>query len=74
MLFGTPGGTRTPNLVVRTHLLYPIELPGHAASLKQFYHKNHRFLVRVEGVEPSSPAWKAGILAIELHSHKQIVL
>jgi hypothetical protein len=28
-LIGTPGGTRTPNLMVRTHLLYPVELPGH---------------------------------------------
>lgn len=28
ILFGTPGGTRTPNLSLRTGLLYPIELPG----------------------------------------------
>lgn len=27
-LFGTPGGIRTPDLMVRTHLLYPAELPG----------------------------------------------
>ncbi len=35
---GTPGGTRTPNLVVRTHLLYPVELPGHTheANLRFF--------------------------------------
>ena len=29
---GTSGGTRTPNLVVRTHLLYPIELPRHVGT------------------------------------------
>ncbi len=31
-LRGTPGGTRTPNLVVRTHLLYPVELPGRTSA------------------------------------------
>lgn len=25
---GTPGGTRTPNLMVRTHLLYPLSYRG----------------------------------------------
>ena len=27
------------------------------------------FLERVMGIEPTRPAWKAGILAIELHPH-----
>ncbi len=24
--FGTPGGSRTPSLMIRSHILYPIEL------------------------------------------------
>ncbi len=32
VIHGTPGRTRTCNLVVRTHLLNPIELPGLIAS------------------------------------------
>lgn len=31
--YGTPGGTRTPNLMVRTHLLYPVELPEPTKSI-----------------------------------------
>ncbi len=27
------------------------------------------FMERVMGIEPTRPAWKAGILAIELHPH-----
>ncbi len=26
---GDPGGSRTHNLLLRTELLYPVELPGH---------------------------------------------
>ena len=29
----------------------------------------HPLLERVMGIEPTRPAWKAGILAIELHPH-----
>lgn len=57
-VFGTPGGIRTPDLMVRTHLLYPAELPGQKFAI----------LVRVAGIEPAFPAWKAGILAVVLHS------
>lgn len=28
---GTPRGTRTPNFLVRSETLYPIESPGHGA-------------------------------------------
>ena len=28
-----------------------------------------RILERVMGIEPTQPAWKAGILTIELHPH-----
>ncbi len=29
-LFGTPEGTRTPDLLIRSQSLYPTELPAHA--------------------------------------------
>ena len=56
---GTPEGTRTPGLLLRRQLLYPTEL------LAQIYK-----LERVTGIEPASPAWKAGALAIVLHPHR----
>ena len=34
---GTPGGTRTPNPLIRSQMLYPIELPAHRA--KEGLHK-----------------------------------
>jgi hypothetical protein len=30
---GAPGGTRTPNLRLRSPLLYPIELQGHTITI-----------------------------------------
>ena len=53
---GTPEGTRTPGLLLRRQLLYPTELLAHSDKLE-----------RVTGIEPASPAWKAGALAIVLH-------
>ncbi len=47
---GTPEGTRTPGLLLRRQLLYPPELLAH--------------LERVMGIEPTRPAWKAGILPL----------
>ena len=55
---GTPEGTRTPGLLLRRQLLYPTELLAHSDKLE-----------RVTGIEPASPAWKAGALAIVLHPH-----
>ena len=55
---GTPEGTRTPGLLLRRQLLYPTELLAHTVKLE-----------RVTGIEPASPAWKAGALAIVLHPH-----
>ena len=52
---GTPEGTRTPGLLLRRQLLYPTELLA------------HKKVERVTGIEPASPAWKAGALAIVLH-------
>ena len=50
---GTPGGIRTRDLPLRRRLLYPTELQ---ARMEQ-----------VMGIEPTSPAWKAGALAVVLH-------
>ena len=52
---GAPEGTRTPGLLLRRQLLYPAELLA------------HKKVERVTGIEPASPAWKAGALAIVLH-------
>ena len=49
--FGTPEGTRTPHLLLRRQLLYPNELLAHGME-------------RVTGIEPASPAWKAGALPL----------
>ena len=55
---GAPGETRTPDPLLRRQLLYPAELQAHPME-------------RVMGIEPTRPAWKAGILAIELHPQTQ---
>ena len=51
--FGTPGGTRTPDLLLRRQLLYPTELLAR--------------MERVMGIEPTPTAWKAVVLAVILH-------
>ena len=50
---GTPGGTRTPDLLLRRQLLYPAELLA--------------YMERVMGIEPTPTAWKAVVLAVILH-------
>ena len=50
MIAGTPEGTRTPDPLLRRQLLYPPELQAHVE--------------RVMGLEPTRPAWKAGILPL----------
>ena len=47
---GTPKGIRTPDLLLRRQLLYPAELLAH--------------MERAMGIEPTRPAWKAGILPL----------
>ena len=54
---GTLWGIRTLDLLLRRQLLYPAELKAHIK------------MERVMGIEPTQPAWKAGILTIELHPH-----
>ena len=50
LIFGTPEGTRTPDPLLRRQLLYPPELQAR--------------MERVMGIEPTRPAWKAGILPL----------
>ena len=45
------GGIRTPGPLLRRQLLYPTELQTH-------------ILERVMGIEPTYPAWKAGVLPL----------
>ena len=47
---GTPEGIRTPDPLLRRQLLYPPELQAR--------------MERVMGIEPTRPAWKAGILPL----------
>ena len=57
---GTPGGIRTRDLPLRRRLLYPTELQAH--------------MEQVMGIEPTSPAWKAGALAVVLHPRQVPIL
>ena len=59
---GTPRGIRTPDLLLRRQLLYPAELLA-------LVNLGLRPVERVMGIEPTSPAWKAGALAVVLHPH-----
>ncbi len=52
---GALEGTRTPGPLLRRQLLYPPELQAHNGKKK---------LERVMGIEPTQPAWKAGILPL----------
>ena len=57
-----PWGTRTPDLLLRRQLLYPAELK--AQDLTNGALMRHSLLERVMGIEPTRPAWKAGILPL----------
>ena len=50
MRCGTLKGIRTPDPLLRRQMLYPTELSAHVE--------------RVMGIEPTRPAWKAGILPL----------
>lgn len=56
--FGVPEGIRTPDLRIRSPLLYPAEL------LAQTVFALNKKMERVMGIEPTQPAWKAGILPL----------
>ena len=59
LLNGTPGGTRTPDLLLRRQLLYPAELLARMTSAPAATQ-----VERVMGIEPTYPAWKAGVLPL----------
>ena len=52
---GAPEEIRTPGLLLRRQLLYPAELQAHIKIKK---------MERVMGIEPTQPAWKAGVLPL----------
>ena len=60
--FGTLKGIRTPDPLLRRQMLYPTELSAHVE--------------RVMGIEPTRPAWKAGILPLNYtrSSTTQVIL
>ena len=74
---GVPGGTRTPNLLLRRQLLYPAELQAHDSTvsartgfLRDADMMPNTFSLlwteveRVMGIEPTCSAWKADILPL----------
>ena len=56
---GAPEGTRTPDPLLRRQMLYPAELQAHG---KETF--NCGKVERVMGIEPTRPAWKAGVLPL----------
>ena len=66
---GTPRGIRTPDLLLRRQLLYPAELLAHIqdasrSTPRQSPAKRTPAMERVMGIEPTYPAWKAGVLPL----------
>ena len=57
---GTPEGTRTPDPLLRRQLLYPPELQAHIPGYQLFSVPVERAM----GIEPTLPAWKAGVLPL----------
>ncbi len=57
---GAPKGIRTPGLLLRRQLLYPAELLAHKIETIKVSIK----MERVMGIEPTQPAWKAGVLPL----------
>ena len=56
-----PGGIRTLDLRLRRPLLYPAELQTHLSLNENLSFSNEK---RVMGIEPTYPAWKAGVLPL----------
>ena len=60
-----PGGTRSPNLLLRSQLLYPAELQAHIKLYERAARPLDLLSVeRVMGIEPTCSAWKADILPL----------
>ena len=54
-----PEGIRTPDPRLRRPLLYPAELRTHLLTFTKLANGK-----RVMGIEPTYPAWKAGVLPL----------
>ncbi len=64
-MYGAPEEIRTPDTRLRRPLLYPPELQAHTLTLyRSFAYLRIANLERVMGIEPTRPAWKAGILPL----------
>ena len=63
---GVPWGIRTLDLLLRRQLLYPAELKAHWEHEPPAPRQCGKqvCLERVMGIEPTRPAWKAGILPL----------
>ena len=57
---GAPEGTRTPGPLLRRQMLYPAELQAHIRA----FARRRKNWERVMGIEPTQPAWKAGVLPL----------
>ena len=61
---GTPGGIRTPGLLLRRQLLYPTELLAQIFRAGHICRLGRKRMERVMGIEPTCSAWKADILPL----------
>ena len=60
-----PGGIRTLDLRLRRPLLYPAELQTRIKFIPVYrLLTDHSVRKRVMGIEPTYPAWKAGVLPL----------
>ena len=59
---GAPEGTRTPDPLLRRQVLYPAELLAHGSLFCPL--RGEINVERVMGIEPTRPAWKAGVLPL----------
>ena len=60
--YGAPKGTRTPDPLLRRQVLYPAELLAHGSLFCPL--RGEINVERVMGIEPTRPAWKAGVLPL----------
>ena len=59
---GALGRNRTHNLLIRSQALYPAELLAHGSLFCPL--RGEINVERVMGIEPTRPAWKAGVLPL----------
>ena len=57
-------GIRTPDPRLRRPLLYPTELQAHIKRSSYPPRGDKKTMERVMGIEPTYPAWKAGVLPL----------